>query len=216
VDEGTLGIHEIELVVDTGEGLSDGSGVGNHANSSLDTGKITSRNNGRRLVVDTTFETSWAPIDELDSSLGLDGCNGRVDIFWNYITSEHHATSHEFTVARIALGKHIGWLEDSVGNLGDGELLVVSLLCRDDRSIRGKHKVDTWVWHKVGLELSNIDVKGTIETKRCSKGRGNLSDKSVKVGVGRSLDIKRSAADVIKGFVIDTEGAISMLKKRVG
>ena len=31
MDEGSLGVHEIELVIDSGEDLSDGSGVGDHA-----------------------------------------------------------------------------------------------------------------------------------------------------------------------------------------
>merc|ERR1711934_771784 len=76
MDEGTLGVHKIELVIDTGEGLGDGGGVGNHAHGSLHTGKITSRHSGRRLVVDTALEAGRAPVDELHSSLGLDGSDG--------------------------------------------------------------------------------------------------------------------------------------------
>ena len=165
VDEGTLGVHEIELVVDTRETFCDSSSVGNHAHGSLDAGKITTRNDSRRLVVDAALEAGWAPIDELNGSLGLDAGDSTVDILRDNVTSEHHAASHEFTVARVALGKHVGWLEDSVGDLGHRELLVVGLLSRDDRSVRGKHEVDTRVWHKVGLELGNIDVEGTIETE---------------------------------------------------
>jgi len=107
-------------VVDTRKSLSDGGGVGNHAYSSLNTGKISSRDDGRRLVVDTTLEAGRAPVDELDGSLGLDGGNGGVDILRDDVTSEHHAASHEFTVTRVALGEHVGWLENCVGDLGDG------------------------------------------------------------------------------------------------
>merc|ERR1712139_78364 len=149
VDEGSLSVHKIKLVINTRKGLGDGSGVGNHAYSSLDTGKITSWNNSRWLVVDTTLETSGAPIDELNSSLGLDGGDSRVDILRHNITSEHHATSHELTVTWVTLGEHVGWLEHSVSDLSDRELLVVGLLGRDDRSIRGKHEVNSWVWDKV-------------------------------------------------------------------
>jgi len=95
-------------------------------------------------------------------------------------------------------------------------LLVVGFLGGDDRGVRGKHKVDTRVRHKVGLELSNIDVEGTVEAKRGSEGGDDLGDKSVKVGVGRSLDIKRSSADVVKSFVIQTEGTVGVLKESVG
>jgi hypothetical protein len=202
-------------VVNARQGLSDGGSVGNHAHSSLDTGKVTTRNHSRRLVVDTALEASRAPIDELHSSLGLDGSDSGVHVLGDNITSEHHAAGHELTVARIALSKHVGRFEDSVGDLGNRELLVVRLLGRDDRCVRGKHKMNTGVWHQVGLELSNIDVKGTIEAKRSSEGRHDLTDETVEVGVGRSLDIKRSSAHVVEGLIIETECAVGVLKKRV-
>jgi hypothetical protein len=93
---------------------------------------------------------------------------------------------------------------------------VVSLLSRDDRSIRGKHEVNSWVWDKVGLELSNIDVKGTIETKGSSKRRNNLTNKSVKIGVSWSLNIKGSSAHIVEGLVIQTESTVSVLEKGMG
>jgi hypothetical protein len=168
------------------------------------------------LVVDTALESSRTPVDELDSSLGLDGGDGRVDILRDDITSEHHATSHELTVTWVTLGEHVGWLEHSIGDLSDGELLVVGLLGRDDRSIRGKHEMDTRVWHQVGLELGNINVKSTIETKGSGEGGHHLTDKSVKIGVGRSLDIEGSSAHIVKGLVIKTEGTVGVLKKSMG
>jgi hypothetical protein len=157
-------------VVDTGKSLSDGGGVGNHAYSALYAGKITSWNNCGWLVVNTALEAGRAPVNELNGALGFDGSNGRVDILGDNVTTEHHAAGHEFTVTRVALGHHVGRLEYGVTDLLYGKLLVVRLLSRDDRSVRGKHKVDTGVWHKVGLELREIDVKGTIETKRCGQG----------------------------------------------
>jgi phosphoribosylformylglycinamidine (FGAM) synthase-like amidotransferase family enzyme len=116
----------------------------------------------------------------------------------------------------VTLGEHVGWFEHSVGDLSDGKLLVVSLLSRDDRSIRGKHEVNSWVWDKIGLELSNIDVKSTIETKGSSKRRNNLTNKSVKIGVSWSLNIKGSSAHIVKGLVIQTESTVSVLKKGMG
>jgi len=216
VNEGSLGVHEIEFVIDSGEDLSDGSGVGDHADGSHDLGEITTWDNGWWLIVDTALETGWAPVDELDGSLGLDGGNGGVNILWNNITSVHEAAGHVFTVSWVALGHHGGWLEGGVGDLSDGELLVVSFLGRDDWGIGGKHEVDSWVWDQVSLELSDIDVKGTIESEGSGKGGDNLSDESVQVGVGWSLDIEVSSADVINGFVIDHDSDISVLEEGVG
>merc|ERR1719277_325272 len=51
VDEGTLGVHKIELVVDTGEDLGDGGTVGDHAHSAHDLGQVATGDDGRGLVV---------------------------------------------------------------------------------------------------------------------------------------------------------------------
>jgi len=132
VDEGSLGVHKIELVINAGEDLSDGSGVGDHADGTHNLGEITTWDNSWWLVVDTALEASWAPVNELNGSLGLDGGNGGVNILWHNITSVHKAAGHVLSVTWVALGHHGGWLEGGVGDLSDGELLVVGLLGRDD------------------------------------------------------------------------------------
>jgi hypothetical protein len=163
----------------------------------LYTGKISSWNNCWRLVVDTALESSWAPVNELNSTLGLDGSNGSVDILWNNISTEHHTASHELSVTGIALGHHVRRLENGVTDLLNGKLLVVGLLGRDDRSVRGKHKVNTRVRYQVGLELGKINVQSTIETKGgCERGN-NLGDKSVQVGVCWALNVKRTSAYIV-------------------
>jgi len=76
--------------------------------------------------------------------------------------------------------------------------------------------VDTGVRHKVGLELGDIDVEGTIETQRRSQGRDNLSNQPVQVGVGRALNVQVAAAHIVQGLVIKAEGAVGVLQQRVG
>jgi len=93
---------------------------------------------------------------------------------------------------------------------------VVSLLGGDDWSIRRKHEMDSGVWHQVGLELSDIDVKGTIESEGSGQRGDNLGNESVQVGVGWSLDVEVSSADIIHGFVVDHDGDIGVLKEGVG
>merc|ERR1712050_730959 len=165
MDEGSLGVHEIELMIDPGEDLSNGGGVGDHADGSHDLGEITTWDNGWWLVVDSALEASWAPVDELDGSLGLDGGNGGVDVLGDNITTVQHAASHVFSVTRITFDHLVGWLEASVGDFGNGELFMVSLLGGDDWGVCGEREVNTWVWDQVSLELSQIDVEGTIETE---------------------------------------------------
>jgi len=136
MDEGTLGVHKIEFVINAGEDLGDSGRVGDHAHGAHNLGKITTGDDGRGLVVDSTLETGGAPVDELDGALGLDGGDSGVDILGDDITSVHKAAGHVFTVAGIALSHHACGLEGGVGDLGYGELLVVCLLGGDDRGIR--------------------------------------------------------------------------------
>merc|ERR1712153_279265 len=216
VDERALGVHKIELVVHAGEHLGDGGGVGDHAAGALHLGEVTTWHHGWWLVVDTALEASRAPVDELDSALGLDGGDGSVDILWHDITAVHHAAGHVLTVARIALGHHVGWLEARVGDLGDGEGLVVGLLGGDNWRVGGHHEVNTWVWHEVGLELGDIDVEGTIETKGGGQGGDDLGDETVEVGVGRTLDVQATTADVVEGLVVKHDGDVGVLEEGVG
>lgn len=67
VNESTLGIHQVELVIQTSPGFSDGRGVGQHAHCSLHLCQITSWHDSRGLVVDTDLEASWTPIHKLNS-----------------------------------------------------------------------------------------------------------------------------------------------------
>merc|ERR1719150_2320376 len=65
VDEGTLGVHQIKFMIQSGPSFSNGSSVAQHANSTWDLGQITTRNNSWWLIVDTDLESSRAPIYEL-------------------------------------------------------------------------------------------------------------------------------------------------------
>jgi len=65
----------------------------------------------------------------------------------------------------ITFGHHRSWFESGVGDFSNRELFMVSFLSRDNWGVRGKHEMDSGVWHEVGLEFSDINVKGTIESE---------------------------------------------------
>merc|ERR1719164_21007 len=216
VDEGTLGVHEVELVVDAGEDLSDGGGVGDHADGALHTGEVTTGDDGGGLVVDTALEAGGAPVDELDGALGLDGGDGGVDVLGDDVTTVHEAARHVLAVAGVALDHHHGGLEHGVGDLSHGELLVVGLLRGDDGRVGGEREVDAGVGHQVGLELGDVDVEGTVEAEGGGEGGDHLANETVKVGVGGALDVEGAAADVIERLVVDKEGHVGVLEEGVG
>ena len=94
VDEGTLGVEEIELVVETAPGAGDGGGVGKHAHTARHLGKVTARNVSRWLIADTELEASGTPVDKLDGTLGLDDGDCSIDIRGDDITTVEESASH--------------------------------------------------------------------------------------------------------------------------
>ena len=65
------------------------------------------------------LETSWAPVDELNGTLGLNGGNSSIDILGDDITTVQHTTGHVLSVTWITLDHLVGWLETSVGDLSN-------------------------------------------------------------------------------------------------
>ena len=135
VDEGSLGVHKIEFMVESGEDFSNGSGVADHAAGPHDLGEITSGHDGGGLIVDADLESGGAPVDELNGSLGLNGGNGSIDVLGDDVSSVHHGASHILSVTGVALGHHVGGLEAAVGDLSNGELFVVGLFSGDDGGV---------------------------------------------------------------------------------
>ena len=202
-------------MIKSAEDLSNGSGVTDHAACSHHFGKITSWYDCRGLIVDADFEASGAPVDELDGSLGLDGGDGCIDVFGDDVTTIHHGAGHVLTMTGITLSHHVGRLETTVGDLSWGELFVVGLLGGDDWGVGGEHEVDSGVGDQVGLEFGDVHVQGAVETKGSGEGGDDLGDETVEVGVGWTLDIQVSSADIIDGFIIKHDSNIGMFKQRM-
>merc|ERR1712147_365398 len=99
--KGTLRVHQIKLVIDTGEHFSNGSSIADHTNCPHDLGKISTWHNCGWLVVDATLEACWRPVNKLNCTFGLDSCDGCIHILWHHISAIHHAASHVLTMARV-------------------------------------------------------------------------------------------------------------------
>lgn len=199
-----------------GPGLGNGGGVGKHADGAVDLGEVSVWNHLWWLVADTDLETSWAPVDELDGALGLEGSNSSVSILWNDITTVQQAGGHVLSVAWVALNHLVVWLEAGHGDLLDRVGLVGSLSGGDHWSVGNEWEVNTWVWDQVGLELVKIDVEGTIEAEGGGDGGNNLGDQAVKVLVVWTLQSEVTSADVVNGLVINHERTVGVLKRGVG
>jgi hypothetical protein len=135
VDEGTLTEEQVEALAHVLPDVHDGRGVGDHQAGTLDLGKVAAWDDSWWLVVDADLEASWAPVDELDGTLGLDDSDGGIDVLGDDVTTIHHAAGHVLTMAWIALNHHVGWLEAGVRDFSNSQLLVISLVRGDKWSI---------------------------------------------------------------------------------
>ncbi|PWA21167.1 hypothetical protein CCH79_00009382 [Gambusia affinis] len=124
MNEGSLGVHQIKLVVEPSPGLCNGRGVAQHAHSPLDLGYVSTRNHSGRLVVDAHLETSGAPVHKLDPTFSFDVGNGSVDVFGHHISTVQKAAGHVLAVARVTFHHLIGWLKASVRDFRYGHLFM--------------------------------------------------------------------------------------------
>jgi hypothetical protein len=118
-------------------------------------------------------------------------------------------------VAWVALDHHVCRLEERVGDLGDGELLVVRLLGADDGRVRADREVNPRVRDEVGLELGEIDVECAVKPQRRSQRRHDLPDEAVQVHVGWALNVKRAAAGIVQRLVVDHECVVRVVDQRM-
>merc|ERR1719265_2925512 len=75
--------------------------------------------------------------------------------------------------------------------------------------------MNTWVRHKVGLELRDIYVQGTVEAERRRERRDDLSEETVQIRVGGPLDVEIASADIVEGLVVDHVRDVSVFQERV-
>ena len=81
-------------------------------------------------------------------------------------------------MTRVTLHHLIGRLKTGISDLSHTELLMVSLLSRDDRCVCSQWEVNAWIRHQVGLERQNImsHIDPPLFTKL-----------QIEIGKGRSL-----------------------------
>ena len=60
----------------------------------------------------------------------------------------------------------VSGFEAGVGDLGNGELLVVSLLRRNDRGVSRQREVNTRIRNQIRLKLGQIHIQRTVKPKR--------------------------------------------------
>ena len=113
------------------------------------------------------------------------------------------------------LNKEINSLSRSMKS-SPQETVVMVLRNHFSLPVPEKWKVDSWIWYQIRLEFSQIHIQCTIKSERGGDGGHNLTNQSVEIRVGGSLDIHISSADVIDSFIINHKGTIGMFQSCMG
>jgi hypothetical protein len=93
---------------------------------------------------------------------------------------------------------------------------VRAFLGRYDRRVADERVVNARVWHKVGLELVQVDIEGSVKAQTGGNGADDLSNQAVQMLVVGTGDIQAATADVIDSLVVNKERAVGVLDRAVG
>ncbi|KAH3661659.1 hypothetical protein OGAPHI_006509 [Ogataea philodendri] len=212
----SLLVHQVELSVNLLPSIGNGSGVGQHTDSSAHVSKLRLWGLGWLLVANTNLESRWTPVNQLHSLLRLDHRNGVLNVSVDNVTSVKQTCSHVLTKSWVALDHLVAWLETSSSDFGNGVGLVGHSGLGHHWGVRDQWEVDSWVWHQVGLELVQVNVQRTVESQGCRHGRNNLGNQVVEVVEAWSGNVEVLTAHFVNGLVIDHEGTVSVLQSGVG
>lgn len=91
--------------------FSNSSRVAEHADGAVDGRKFAARNTDRLLVVDAELEAGWAPLDEVEGSFGLEGCDGGAAVARDDVAAVEERDGHVLAVAGVADDHLVVWLE---------------------------------------------------------------------------------------------------------
>merc|ERR1719204_2032667 len=219
MNECTLRVH---LVVFLGNSLSEDAAhsniVTNHRDILLSRNHHVAINLSGRHFVQTDLESGWAPFNERDLVVLLQPLNSSVSLLRFDVPTVVNRDGHVLILNGIEVSvfdEHVLGLQYVIGNLTDGLSLMRSLVLADDRCKCGGHEVKSREGYQVGLELAEIDIQLTIESKGRCHGRNNLRDDYVQIRVARTINVQLFLTNHVEGFIVEDDGHLSVIKQPV-
>merc|ERR1719204_2532400 len=204
--ECTLRVH---LIVFLGNSLSEDTAhsdiVTNHRDVLLSRNHHITVYSGGWHFIQTDLESRWAPLNERDLIVLLQPLDSSVGLLRLDVSTIVNRNSHVLILDGIEVSvfdEHVLWLEYVIGNLTDGLSLMRSLILADDRCKCGGHEVESREGYQVGLELAEIDIQLTIESKGRCHGRNDLRDDYVQIRVARTINIQLFLTNHVEGFIV--------------
>ena len=118
-------------------------------------------------------------------------------------------------MTRVAGGHHVLGVEDLLGQLGNGEGAVLLASSTGQRRESWDEEMQTWEWNHVDSELAEIRIQLTRKPEAGGDTAHGCGHQVVEVSISRGGQLQGSEADVVQGFVVDTECLVGILDKLV-
>ena len=199
--------HHGELVAHTTEQLLDGGGVTDKGSRHGET--------GRSDVTDRGLDVVGNPVNEHVARLLLELVEVVIDLLGGDTSTEGDGSGQVTSSTGVGGSHHVLGVEHLLGELRNRERLVLLSVLGEEGSETDQEKVKTGEGDQVDSQFAKIRVELTRETQGASDTAHDLRDETVQVTIGRGIQLQSLVADLVQGFVIDTEDLVSVLNKLV-
>ena len=136
-----------------------------------------------------------------------------LDLLHADLTAEDGSNSEVSSLSWIRSSHHVLGIKHLLSELRDTQGTELVASTRSQGSETDHEEVQTGEGDHVDCKFSEIRVQLAGETETGGDTRHDCRDEVVKISVGGSIEFKRTDADIVQGFVVDTERLVRVLNE---